>query len=113
MERKVTLKGRRQAKKKTGREGQTCTTVCGSDSQVDRDRWTGTFVCGSDRQVDRDRQTDRYLCLDEADRMVDLGFEEDVRTIFSFFKGYPLCVQRDSHHLRSLPPKKSSLILSP
>ena len=24
----------------------------------------------------------RYLCLDEADRMIDMGFEEDVRTIF-------------------------------
>lgn len=29
----------------------------------------------------------RYLCMDEADRMIDMGFEEDVRTIFSFFKG--------------------------
>ena len=29
----------------------------------------------------------RYLCLDEADRMIDMGFEEDVRTIFSYFKG--------------------------
>jgi len=28
----------------------------------------------------------RYLCMDEADRMIDMGFEEDVRTIFSFFK---------------------------
>ena len=28
----------------------------------------------------------RYLCLDEADRMIDMGFEDDVRTIFSFFK---------------------------
>ena len=27
-----------------------------------------------------------YLCMDEADRMIDLGFEEDVRTIMSFFK---------------------------
>ena len=27
----------------------------------------------------------RYLCLDEADRMIDMGFEEDVRTIFSYF----------------------------
>ena len=25
----------------------------------------------------------RYLVLDEADRMIDMGFEEDVRTIFS------------------------------
>jgi ATP-dependent RNA helicase DDX41 len=28
----------------------------------------------------------RYLCLDEADRMIDLGFEEDVRNIMSHFK---------------------------
>ena len=28
----------------------------------------------------------RYLVLDEADRMVDEGFEENIRTIFSYFK---------------------------
>jgi ATP-dependent RNA helicase DDX41 len=28
----------------------------------------------------------KYLCLDEADRMVDLGFEDDIRDIYSFFK---------------------------
>jgi len=28
----------------------------------------------------------KYLCMDEADRMIDLGFEDDVRTIMSFFK---------------------------
>ena len=28
----------------------------------------------------------RYLCLDEADRMIDLGFEEDIRTILTYFK---------------------------
>ncbi len=28
----------------------------------------------------------RYLSMDEADRMIDMGFEEDVRTIFSYFK---------------------------
>ena len=28
----------------------------------------------------------RYLVLDEADRMIDMGFEDDVRTIFSYFK---------------------------
>ena len=27
----------------------------------------------------------RYLCLDEADRLIDLGFEEPVRDIMSFF----------------------------
>ena len=25
------------------------------------------------------------MCFDEADRMIDMGFEEDVRTIMSFF----------------------------
>ncbi|CAH2065152.1 unnamed protein product, partial [Iphiclides podalirius] len=29
----------------------------------------------------------RYLVMDEADRMIDMGFEEDVRTIFSYFAG--------------------------
>lgn len=28
----------------------------------------------------------KYLCLDEADRMVDMGFEDDVRNLMSFFK---------------------------
>eukprot|EP00884_Botryococcus_braunii_P021065 jgi/Botrbrau1/7642/Bobra.0159s0088.1 len=28
-----------------------------------------------------------YLCFDEADRMVDLGFEEDIREVLSYFKG--------------------------
>ncbi len=28
----------------------------------------------------------RYLCMDEADRMIDMGFEDDVRKIMSFFK---------------------------
>lgn len=31
-------------------------------------------------------QVCRYLVLDEADRMVDMGFEEDVRKVFSYFK---------------------------
>ncbi len=30
--------------------------------------------------------TCRYLCMDEADRMIDLGFEDDVRTIRGFFQ---------------------------
>ncbi len=28
----------------------------------------------------------KYFCMDEANRMVDLGFEGDVRNIMSFFK---------------------------
>lgn len=31
----------------------------------------------------------KYMCMDEADRMIDLGFEDDVRTIMSFFKARP------------------------
>lgn len=27
----------------------------------------------------------KYLCLDEADRMIDMGFEDDVRNIMGFF----------------------------
>jgi superfamily II DNA/RNA helicase len=35
--------------------------------------------------------------MDEADRMIDMGFEEDVRTIFSFFKvgNSPVCPTLD------------------
>ena len=29
----------------------------------------------------------KFLCLDEADRMVDMGFEEDIREVYSYFKG--------------------------
>lgn len=32
----------------------------------------------------------RYLCMDEADRMIDMGFEDDVRTIMSHFKVCPV-----------------------
>ncbi|GAA5957576.1 hypothetical protein JCM21900_001644 [Sporobolomyces salmonicolor] len=28
----------------------------------------------------------KYMCMDEADRMIDMGFEDDVRNIMSFFK---------------------------
>jgi hypothetical protein len=28
----------------------------------------------------------RLLVLDEADRMIDVGFEDDMRTIFSYFQ---------------------------
>ncbi|KAI0213290.1 putative ATP-dependent RNA helicase DDX41, partial [Lamellibrachia satsuma] len=43
----------------------------------------------------------RYLCLDEADRMIDMGFEDDVRTIFSFFKA-----QRQTLLFSATMPKK-------
>ncbi|XP_067860543.1 probable ATP-dependent RNA helicase DDX41 [Heptranchias perlo] len=43
----------------------------------------------------------RYLSLDEADRMIDMGFEEDIRTIFSYFKG-----QRQTLLFSATMPKK-------
>lgn len=48
----------------------------------------------------------RYLCMDEADRMIDMGFEEDVRTIFSFFKG-----QRQTLLFSATMPKKIQVTL--
>lgn len=29
----------------------------------------------------------KYLCMDEADRLIDLGFEDDIRTIMDYFVG--------------------------
>ena len=43
----------------------------------------------------------RYLVLDEADRMIDLGFEEDIRTIFSYFRS-----QRQTCLFSATMPKK-------
>lgn len=43
----------------------------------------------------------RYLCLDEADRMIDMGFEEDIRTILTYFKG-----QRQTLLFSATMPKK-------
>ena len=39
----------------------------------------------SKRRISMD--TCRYIVLDEADRMIDMGFEDDVREILSYFKG--------------------------
>jgi len=43
----------------------------------------------------------RYFCMDEADRMIDMGFEEDVRTIFSYFSA-----QRQTLLFSATMPKK-------
>ncbi|XP_037704458.1 probable ATP-dependent RNA helicase DDX41 [Choloepus didactylus] len=43
----------------------------------------------------------RYLALDEADRMINMGFEGDIRTIFSYFKG-----QRQTLLFSATMPKK-------
>lgn len=45
----------------------------------------------------------KYLCMDEADRMIDMGFEEDVRNIMSFFK-----VRRRALFLPRLVPAPST-----
>lgn len=39
----------------------------------------------------------RYLALDEADRMIDMGFEEDIRTIFSYFKVQTVHINQQWH----------------
>lgn len=46
----------------------------------------------------------KYMCMDEADRMIDLGFEEDVRNIMSFFKVRFLAsdVETQSRQLHSI-----------
>ena len=43
----------------------------------------------------------RFLCFDEADRMIDMGFEEDVRNIISYFKD-----QRQTLLFSATMPKK-------
>jgi ATP-dependent RNA helicase DDX41 len=43
----------------------------------------------------------KYLCMDEADRMIDLGFEDDVRNIMSFFRN-----QRQTLLFSATMPKK-------
>ncbi|PAV62618.1 hypothetical protein WR25_10415 isoform B [Diploscapter pachys] len=43
----------------------------------------------------------RYLVLDEADRMLDMGFEEEIKSIFSFFKD-----QRQTLLFSATMPKK-------
>ncbi|KAL7752155.1 DEAD-box ATP-dependent RNA helicase 35 [Sorochytrium milnesiophthora] len=43
----------------------------------------------------------KFLCLDEADRMVDMGFEDDVRNILSFFSH-----QRQTLLFSATMPKK-------
>ncbi|KAJ3103002.1 hypothetical protein HDU97_010440 [Phlyctochytrium planicorne] len=43
----------------------------------------------------------RYMCMDEADRMIDMGFEEDVREILSYFKH-----QRQTVLFSATMPKK-------
>lgn len=48
----------------------------------------------------------RYLALDEADRMIDMGFEGDIRTIFSYFK-VPAPTQ-PGHPYTTPPPHTTS-----
>jgi ATP-dependent RNA helicase DDX41 len=43
----------------------------------------------------------KYLCLDEADRLVDLGFEDDIREVFDYFKS-----QRQTLLFSATMPKK-------
>ena len=43
----------------------------------------------------------RYLCFDEADRMIDMGFEDEVRNIISYFRN-----QRQTLLFSATMPKK-------
>ena len=43
----------------------------------------------------------RYFCMDEADRLIDLGFEEDMRNIMDHFKA-----QRQTLLFSATMPKK-------
>ncbi|KAI8817044.1 P-loop containing nucleoside triphosphate hydrolase protein [Fimicolochytrium jonesii] len=45
--------------------------------------------------------TCKYLCMDEADRMIDMGFEDDVRNIMGYYKG-----QRQTLLFSATMPKK-------
>lgn len=45
----------------------------------------------------------RYLCMDEADRMIDLGFEEEIRNTLDHFRG-----QRQTLLFSATMPKKDS-----
>lgn len=54
----------------------------------------------------------RYLALDEADRMIDMGFEGDIRTIFSYFKVPVLAWPGHSCHPQGCPPHPLSQLLS-
>ncbi|MES1919258.1 putative DEAD-box ATP-dependent RNA helicase 43 [Bonamia ostreae] len=42
-----------------------------------------------------------FVCLDEADRLIDLGFDEEIRNIFSFFKRQRQTVMFSA----TMPPK--------
>jgi ATP-dependent RNA helicase DDX41 len=48
----------------------------------------------------------KFLCLDEADRMVDMGFEEDIREVLPCFFG-PLHVHQTFVHGAAHPCNSS------
>ena len=55
----------------------------------------------------------KYLCMDEADRMIDLGFEDDVRNIMSFFKVIIMFISsnRDRYSCRPIAPTTNTSLL--
>lgn len=52
----------------------------------------------------------KYLCMDEADRMIDLGFEEDVRNIMSFFKVWSRTLRDAPSHFPTETTSNSPLL---
>ncbi|KAJ8906363.1 hypothetical protein NDN08_002856 [Rhodosorus marinus] len=49
----------------------------------------------------------KYVCLDEADRLIDLGFEEEIRKIFDFFAS-----QRQTLMFSATMPRKIQIFAS-
>ena len=50
----------------------------------------------------------RYFCMDEADRLIDLGFEDDMRNIMDHFKA-----QRQTLLFSATMPKKIQVLHAP
>ena len=55
----------------------------------------------------------RYIALDEADRLIDLGFEEDVRAIFSFFSAQRQTLMFSATMPRKIQAFASSALVKP
>lgn len=55
-------------------------------------------------------QVCRYLVLDEADRMLDMGFEEELKSIFSYFR---VCFKTSFvYSLREFQGQRQTLLFS-
>jgi len=55
----------------------------------------------------------RYVCLDEADRLIDLGFEEEIRKIFDFFASQRQTLMFSATMPRKIQNFASSALVKP